>query len=88
MSTTGRTTALLVSDLPSSPHRPKCSVFTEMRATVFAREDKPELESCSEKFKIDRDDKHRHKDCKDECKDNKNDKKCCKDDKDDKDGGY
>ena len=65
----------------------KCSVLTEVRTIVFARDDKPELESCSEKFKIDRDDKHRHKNCKDECKDDKDGKECCKD-KGHKDGGY
>ncbi|PIL36498.1 hypothetical protein GSI_00187 [Ganoderma sinense ZZ0214-1] len=49
---------------------------------VLARDDRPELESCSDKFKIVKDEKYWHKDCKDECKpeDGK--------DKDGKDGGY
>lgn len=65
----------------------------DYRVTLFAREGRPELESCSEKFKIAKDDKRWHKDCKDGCKDDKDGKDCCRDKdgkgwKDDKDGGY
>ena len=63
------------------------SSFTYVYIIVIARDDKPELESCSDKFKVVKgDDRHWHKDCKDECKP-QDDGECCKH-KDGKDGGY